>query len=101
MTIDSRTKLRISEEVVSQEIDGETILLDMHGEFYFSLNEVGTRIWQLLQEPCTLERIFAKMITEYNVEAEHLRNDLDDLLDQLLAAGLVTVQKTESDDQKT
>ncbi len=101
MTIDSQTKLRISKEVVSQEIDGETVLLDMQGELYFSLNEVGTYIWQLLEEHYTPEKIFAKMIDEYDVEAGQLQNDLDDLLDKLLSAGLVTVQESESDDKKT
>ncbi len=99
--IDRTVIIKKSKEVISQEIDGETILLDMHGELYFSLNEVGTCIWQHLQEPCTLKKIFAKMIDEYNVEAEQLQNDLDDLLDQLLSAGLVTVQESDSDDKKT
>jgi len=40
---------RIATEVLSQEVNGETVLLDLTGECYFSLNQVGTRIWQLLK----------------------------------------------------
>ena len=43
-------KITISPEVMSQEVSGETVLLDLQSESYFGLDEVGTRIWQLLQE---------------------------------------------------
>jgi hypothetical protein len=43
-------KYQISPDVLSQEVHGETVLLDLAGETYFGLNEVGTRIWQLLKQ---------------------------------------------------
>ena len=39
-------KIQISPDVLSQEVNGETVLLDLEGESYFGLNEVGTRVWQ-------------------------------------------------------
>ncbi len=96
--IDRQEILKISGGVVSQEIDGETVLLDMDGENYFGLNEVGTRVWQLLHEPCDLEKIFSVIVDEYDVERDELKKDLDDIIDQLLTAGLVTVQPPGSDD---
>jgi hypothetical protein len=41
--------IKISKEVLSQELAGETVLLDMASEGYFGLDAVGTRVWQLLQ----------------------------------------------------
>ena len=35
----------LSPEVISQEVSGETVLLDLESENYFGLDEVGTRIW--------------------------------------------------------
>jgi len=96
--LDINTKFVIAKNVVSQEIDGETVLLDMDGENYFGLNAVGTRVWQLLQEPNTLENIFATLIIEYNVEASQLRADLDEIVDRLHTAGLVTRFKSGADD---
>ena len=35
-----------SPNVISQEVSGETVLLDLDSEHYFGLDSVGTRIWQ-------------------------------------------------------
>lgn len=89
MTFNSQANYRIASDVVSQEIDGETILLDMNGEQYFGLNTVGTRIWQLLHRPSSLDALFSIMITEYDVAEVQLREDLSEILSQLIAAGLI------------
>ena len=58
MKFQTTDRFHISEEVLSQEVNGETVLLDLEGEAYFGLNEVGTRIWQLLQaEPTVVETL--------------------------------------------
>ena len=53
--------ITVSTEVLSQEVSGETVLLDMQSESYFGLDEVGTRIWQLLQEKDDLQAVFDAM----------------------------------------
>jgi hypothetical protein len=93
-----KTKYVTAKNVISQEIDGETVLLDMDGENYFGLNAVGTRVWQLLREPNTLENIFAALVIEYNVEASQLKADLDEIIDRLLIAGLITKVTNKADD---
>ncbi len=98
MVIDNKVQFRISDEVVSQEIDGETVLLDMQGEEYFGLNEVGTRVWQLLQQPSTIDILFSTMIKEYAVNEKELRGDLNDIIQQLLSAGLIVREQPDSDD---
>ena len=39
--------ITLSPDVISQEVSGETVLLDLESENYFGLDAVGTRIWQL------------------------------------------------------
>lgn len=93
-----KTKLLCSKNVVSQEIDGETVLLDMDGENYFGLNTVGTRIWQLLKEPRTPQEIFSSLILEYDVESDQLLEDLNEIIGQLLTNGLITKLRENFDD---
>ena len=95
---DQTSNLVIARNVVSQEIDGEAVLLDMDGENYFGLNTVGTRIWQLLQEPHSPDEIFAILSLEYDVEEERLKADIAEIVDQLLINGLITRLKDNSDD---
>lgn len=79
----------LSHEVMFQEVDGEAVLLDLASENYFGLDNVGTRIWQLLQEHGSLRTVFDIMTKEYEVEPERLEADLINHVDQLAEAGLV------------
>ena len=81
-------KITISNEALSQEVNGETVILDLQSESYFGLDEVGTRIWQLLQEEKDLQKVFDALLQEYYVEAEQLEQDLIELVDKLIEAGL-------------
>ena len=85
-------RFKISEEVLSQEVNGETVLLDLEGESYFGLNEVGTRIWQLLQSTPTVAETIDTLSDEYDVKREQLETDVSDLLDRLADAGLISLQ---------
>jgi hypothetical protein len=75
--------------VVFQEIEGETVLLDVEAERYYALDEVGSRCWELLAEHGDLEKVVASMLDEFDVDEATLRSDLEALLEQLSAAGLV------------
>ena len=80
----------ISDEVLSQEVNGETVLLDLEGESYFGLNEVGTRIWQLLQSKQTVGETMTTLSEEYDVGQKQLETDVSELLDKLSDAGLIS-----------
>ncbi len=81
----------LSPEVISQEVSGETVLLDLNSENYFGLDEVGTRIWQLIQETGELQAVYDTLLAEYEVAPEQLLQDLEKLLTDIQAAGLVTL----------
>jgi len=82
-------KFRIVEGVFSQTIGEETVLLDMNGEEYFGLNEVGTIIWKLLQDQNSIREIHQQLIKQFNHDPEAIRNDIEKLLADLMDAGLV------------
>jgi hypothetical protein len=90
MNIRETDRFDISDEVLSQEVNGETVLLDLQGESYFGLDEVGTRIWQLLQEKSTVAQAVNTLFQEYDVSREQLESDVGQLLEKLIDAGLIT-----------
>ena len=85
--------ITLSPEVISQEVSGETVLLDLESENYFGLDEVGTRIWQLIKETNDLAAIYQTLLTEYDVSEERLQQDLDTLLGEIAGLGLVTLEQ--------
>lgn len=78
-----------SAEVLHQVIEGRAVLLDLNGERYYSLDNVGTRIWTLLADHDHVETILARLLDVYAVDEATLRSDLASFLDRLARAGLV------------
>jgi len=82
--------ISISKDVLAQELDGETVLLDLGSENFFGLDAVSTRVWQLLQGGVERAEIIDRLLAEYDVERVVLERDVEELLAQLVDAGLIT-----------
>ena len=89
MQIQKDQKASISSEVLFQEVSGETVLLDLASENYFGLDEVGTRIWGLLQSGSSIGETMDTLMEEYEVERATLEKDVGELLEKLVEAGLI------------
>lgn len=82
-------RYQVAPRVLFQGVHGEMVLLDLASERYFGLNEVGARIWTLLQEGMSTVAIVDTLEREFEAPRERLEQDLQGLLAQLLDAGLV------------
>jgi hypothetical protein len=77
-------------DVVFQEVEGELVLLDLKQDHYFSLDEIGARVWALLVEhDGDVERVKVALLEEFEADEATLRSDVDALLARLSEAGLV------------
>ncbi len=92
MFINLDTHLSIPEAVYTQEVGQETILLDTQGGRYFSLDPVGTRMWQLIRKHGALRPVYEILLTEYAVEPERLESDLMALAAKMIEKGLARIQ---------
>ena len=87
-----RKKVQLSEDAIAQQVSGETVILDLKSEQYFSLDVVGTRVWQLLQETSNLQQVYDQLLNEYEVEPGRLLADLEALIDSLANEGLIALE---------
>ena len=67
MTLTASSRIRVPEHVHVREFDGELVILDLDKGCYFGLDEVGTRVWQLMSEGSTLEQAVERLQPEYEV----------------------------------
>jgi len=81
--------MKISARVLSQEVSGELVLLDLATEQYFGLNEVGTEIWRGLEQELGVDEILQRVVERFAVDEQAARMDLERLLSELLGAGLL------------
>src|ERR1700747_3257422 len=76
---------------ISCEVDAETVVLHFDKGVYFGLNEVGTLIWNQVQQPRKVQEIRDAILREYEVSDEQCERDLFALLRELSDKGLVEV----------
>ena len=83
--------IRINDDILFNDLQGEIVILNPKTGIYFGLDQVGTRAWQLIQEYGCLGPVKDAMLEEYDVSAERLWKDLEDLVTRLSDKGLVEV----------
>ncbi len=87
----SDSKICAVKDQVSSNLGNETVILHVKTGSYYGLNEVGTRIWHLIQEPKPFTAVRDVILSEYNVEKNQLENDLKTLFNNLLKKGLIEI----------
>lgn len=91
-TISLESTVVRSADQVSTDLGGEVVILDMQSEEYFSLDGVGTRIWEMIQESRTVQEILDTILSDYAVEPERCERDLLAVLQELADEGLVEIK---------
>lgn len=85
-------KVRLPEEILFQEVDGGTVLLNAVNGEYYGLNEIGTRIWERLQQGQSPAELVDSLLQEYEVSPELLGRDVGRFLEHLQTRGLIEIQ---------
>lgn len=93
--INPSSKITIPDSVLHQELDAESVLLELTTETYYGLDDVGTRVWQLLNEHGNVDAIVTALLAEYEVGEATLRGDVERLLGELAGAGLIQLRPSE------
>ena len=80
--------------LVTRSIAGETLIVPVRTgiadlDYIYALNEVGSRVWELLNERRPVREIVAAISSEYEVTPEQAARDIGELLSSLEAAGLI------------
>jgi hypothetical protein len=84
--------VKISDNVLFQQINDECVLLNMESEQYFGLDDVGSRIWEILSENGDTAMALQLLLTEYDTDEQTLKYDLSVLLTELAQEKLISFE---------
>jgi len=84
---------RPSTNVQGTTLDGETVLLDFTSGRYYTLNRVGSAVWERCTGSESLQDIHAGLCTRYDAAPERIADDLLALVTQLGHEGLLTLER--------
>lgn len=77
---------------VSSDLGGEVAILNLDAGMYYGLDDVGARVWEMIQEPKPVSEIQATILEEYDVEPAEGKRDVLTLLRDLANEGLIEVR---------
>ena len=77
--------LKLRPDVAFQDLRGEAVIVDLASGNYFGLNEVGPRVWQLVDEGHEESKIVDILTSEYEADRATIARDVARLLDDLRA----------------
>ena len=85
------TKYTIPSTVMLQIVDDETLLFNSATELFFTLNEVGTVMWEIMSENSALRAVYNELIEMYEVTPEQLQADIETFVSLLAEQGLIVL----------
>ena len=91
-TFSLSSKIRVPEDILCRQFDGESVLLNIQTGVYFGLDPMGTSIWSLLQKKKKLGEIFDSILKEYDVEEKPCRDDLFKFVSLLSKNELIKIE---------
>ena len=76
-------------EVFAAELDGEICLFEPMKAEYLNLNDTGSAIWNLLEEPADLEELLSALQSRYAVDAGTCRQETLAFIGEALKCGML------------
>ena len=84
-------RVEVPRHVMVRFLDKESVFLNLETEQYYGLDETGTRMWQVVTAAPSIDAAYAQLLSEYDIEAELLRQNFSELLGRLVDDGLLRV----------
>jgi len=87
--IEDSTILKRKEEILSSDMDGETVMMSVENSEYYSLSPVGTRIWEIVEKEITYKDLISQLMSEYSVDIDTCKSDTEEFINELINKGLI------------
>lgn len=92
----SNSMVERGDRVAVEEIDGDLLMAAPEAGDYYGISATAKRIWELLEQPVTVDELCAKLASEYDGDLEEIRREALEFLGELLHHGLIRVVETKS-----
>lgn len=77
--------------MVTSNLDGELVMMSVENGEYYGLDEIGSRIWELMEKPIVIEKLISFLTLEFEVERQECENDTLEFLEDLFSRKLINL----------
>ena len=76
---------------LAAKVGDELVMMSAGKGNYLGLTEIGTRIWELVEVPQTIEDLCAQLVTEFDVTQDVCRAEVETFLRELEEHGAIAL----------
>jgi hypothetical protein len=87
LTLDTRI-VRLP-DLIASEMDGDLVMMSIERGEYYGISGVGTRIWELVEQPASLAQIASTIHAEFDIDAPSCERDVLQFVGEMLTRGVV------------
>jgi len=92
MRFGSDDRLSRVQNLLSTELDQETVLMSIDAGAYYGLEGPARSIWEILETPLTFSALVDRLVEKYQVSPETCAADLERFLSEMEREGLLRVE---------
>ncbi|MBT4286468.1 MAG: lasso peptide biosynthesis PqqD family chaperone [Deltaproteobacteria bacterium] len=79
-------------ELVSSDVDGETILMSIENGKYYGMDKVGSHIWEHLKSPIMVSDLVDLLLIDFKTERKTCEADVLEFLNELRKENVILVE---------
>jgi hypothetical protein len=91
MAVNPNSMVLRSDNLLAQSVDEDIVILDTEKGVYYGIENIGSRIWQLIVTPISARQICQMLIEDFAVDRETCEHDVLAFLEMLLHRGLIEI----------
>ena len=73
----------INKNIIARDLQGETVLLNKENGDYFTLNSIGSEVYNCICDGMEKEQIIELLFDRYDIEYDKLKKDILSLIDEM------------------
>ena len=93
MKVTTNSLITKNKAILENEIDGEKIMMSLDTGRYYGLNKVASRIWEIVNNSISVEKLIELLLNEYEIDYEECKKEVLKFLDILLKKKLILILK--------
>jgi hypothetical protein len=87
--VDLNSIITRSQELLTSEVDGEVVMMNIEGGKYYGINSVGAEIWRLMENPVSVSNICSELVKTFEIDNQTCESEVLTFLASLEAESLL------------
>lgn len=90
--INDSTIIKRQPNLVFSKIDEEIVMMSINNGEYYGLDNIGSRIWEIIEKPVSFKELIETLKDEYEVTENQCISDVIEFINALNNKGLISIE---------